>query len=368
MRWSLPWLVLACGCNLVAGLGDFTDVAAGGVGGTAGAGGRAAGGNMGGQTNTGGGGTGGGGSGTGGDFGAPEVLASSLAFPLELDIDNTHVYVSESRAAGSGNGNVFRIRKDGAGGPEVLALGQPSPEAVLVDASFTYFYCEGDNTLRRVLKSGGTVEDVATVILSGADVSNISGMALVGDTIYVADEDRGIYHTPRMPGSSFNDLNMTVGVPSDIVLDADFTYTNDKTGDRVMRTALVGGASNAIISSIPGPRGLTLVGNVLYATAKDTDEIYRLDLADSAAEVFADVPFPHRVASDGTHVFVTSRTDCSQTTSVYAVNIATTAVVEIAQDQACPLAIRVDDEGVYFVNTGNLTGNNGSVVRVPKLY
>jgi hypothetical protein len=93
-----------------------------------------------------------------------EELAGGLHHPHKLVADDTYVYWLDYGCAPNRDGTVKRIAKSG-GTPEVLASGQITPIDLDVDQQHVY-WTEGvtnyKGTLKRVVKTGGTVEALAS--------------------------------------------------------------------------------------------------------------------------------------------------------------------------------------------------------------
>jgi hypothetical protein len=81
---------------------------------------------------------------------APGIKNGALA------VDEHWLYVADYE-----RGVVVRASKTPGGTETVLARAQPKPVGIAVDASFVYWPCESDGTIRRVPKTGGAVSVVA---------------------------------------------------------------------------------------------------------------------------------------------------------------------------------------------------------------
>jgi hypothetical protein len=84
--------------------------------------------------------------------GAPEEIASELAFPNGIAADADHVYWTNR-----GGGTVMRMRRNGSGAPDVLVQGQSAPGSIVIDADFIYWINEGssdktDGAVMRLVK------------------------------------------------------------------------------------------------------------------------------------------------------------------------------------------------------------------------
>jgi hypothetical protein len=84
-------------------------------------------------------------------------LSSSENDPWGVASDADHVYWSNAQ----GN-TIRRVRKDGTGTVETLAMQQSSPREIAIDATHVYWTTYvASGAIRRVAKTGGTVETLA---------------------------------------------------------------------------------------------------------------------------------------------------------------------------------------------------------------
>jgi len=82
----------------------------------------------------------------------PGIKSGSLA----VDPSGGSLYVSDYA-----RGTVSKISK-ATNAETVLASGMPKPVGIAIDATHVYFPCEGDGSVRRVAKSGGPLQVLAT--------------------------------------------------------------------------------------------------------------------------------------------------------------------------------------------------------------
>jgi hypothetical protein len=93
--------------------------------------------------------------------GTVETLAQGQPSPEDIAVDDTFVYWTNTNATGS-EGAVMKISKTAMDGgiPTTLATNQSGAEGIALDADYVYWVLF-DGGVRRVLKSGGTPQDLA---------------------------------------------------------------------------------------------------------------------------------------------------------------------------------------------------------------
>ncbi|MCA9671698.1 MAG: hypothetical protein KC503_39135 [Myxococcales bacterium] len=208
------------------------------------------------------------------------LLSEDEGAPSAIAVDDTHVYWA-SRGSDCSSGEIRRVRKCG-GAVEVIAKGQPSPNAIALDAARVYFYngC-GSGILRSVAKSGGPlrtypikVEDSGRALAVGSDDIYFSDYGLlriakdgsgaqvaVEPNYYVyavaADARGAVWMGPGRGASSFygvlayrpgdaapTKLASPTGVGNALAIDADAVYFGASGG--IARVARSGGDAVAV--------------------------------------------------------------------------------------------------------------------------
>jgi hypothetical protein len=116
--------------------------------------------------------------------GEATVLASGLASPLDLAVDETHVYFVTAGTADSpkANGAVSSVPIAG-GRATTLVSSAANPQSIAVDKSFVYFTTTGGDDSRRgavsrVSKRGGTVKVIASAQDNPRQLEVDAGMVL----------------------------------------------------------------------------------------------------------------------------------------------------------------------------------------------
>lgn len=129
------------------------------------------------------------------------------------------------------------------------------------------------------------------------------------------------------------------------------------------------------VEGIDRPRYFTFDDTHLYVVTEGDGRVHRFYKSGGAAAVLAyDQDRPYGIAVDERAVYWTNSAttppagDCeSANGSIMAKPHGGGDIVELAANQACPLAIAVDDTGLYWVNMGRDSDpSSGAVMRMPK--
>lgn len=109
--------------------------------------------------------------------------------PWDITVDDTNVYWTE-RGSGPSAGRVMKATKAGGMGPVELAATQNGPRGVAIDQTHVYWTNQEEGTVRRVLISGGAVEDIACgqekPVNVAVDETSVYWTNLAGDTVMKA--------------------------------------------------------------------------------------------------------------------------------------------------------------------------------------
>jgi hypothetical protein len=228
--------------------------------------------------------------------GAVTTLASGLATPQAIAVDDRAVYWVESGSAAGGytNGGVWAIAKTG-GMRQQLAADNGQPHTLTADS--TTIYWGGADAINGVSKFGGAVHRFApatgvttiavddTFIYWGEDRYIVGAINKVskygGDTVHLSDylpvsmavdfaridwiDGAGdVFSMSKSGGSVTTLFSSSGGGGSTLTLDG--TYAFWTTNDEVRRIPKVGGFKATLAASQPQPRGLAVDAFSVYFT------------------------------------------------------------------------------------------------------
>lgn len=294
------------------------------------------------------------------------------------------------------SGAVVRVGRTG-GTPTTLTL-VPSVTALTVDDGYVFFAVvdEGVGSIRVVPAEGGE----ALVLLTGlgwpADV------AVDADHIYWSEvgADGGVWAAPRpeftfvdggVPdggapdaggpdGGGFEQLHAGSDLLTFLRLDSQTLYFSDH---GVAANVGAIGAVNLqteevelIAEELDRPRYFTVLDDWLYVVTEGDGRVHRFAANGSGTTTVLAYgqDRPYGVTVDEQAIYWTNSSstppagDCeSATGSVVGMPRGGGPITELANNQACPLAIAVDDTGLYWINFGlDNDPNSGAIMRMPK--
>jgi hypothetical protein len=124
-------------------------------------------------------------------------------------------------------------------------------------------------------------------------------------------------------------------------------------GYKVLRLDLNSFATSPLTTNKGFLTGIAVVpGRVIVA---DSENGKVLSVAQTGGDVMelADVPTPWSLATDASFVYVASRPqECKDSGAVYRIPLKGGPAQLLSENQACPSAVLVDDDSVYWMNTG----------------
>jgi hypothetical protein len=289
------------------------------------------------------------------------LLASGRNLPGAIAIDATYVYWVE------GDGTVMRVPK-GGGTPNSLASGC-KPGALAIDAAHAYCGDSNDEVLSISLASGA----VATL----ATAQPVSDLTVDAYRVYwttyyglrpAGNNDVSTVAAVALDGGAPTILAAAQRVPSSLAVDAANCYwltlidPATDTGTAVMRAGLDGGAPATVATgsggspSIGGSRNKAIaVGATSVYWSDLSGAILRAPLGGGPAIALAQgQDIPGAVAIDADHVY------WATVTSIMKVALAGGSPTLLV-DGENPGSIVVDEASVYWTNTAK-----GTIAKAPK--
>jgi hypothetical protein len=306
---------------------------------------------------------------------APQVAAGTLPVTLKppdehraslLALDTDHVYWASDVG-------VFRVKKDGTGGEQIVLPDEGTVTGLAVDATHIYW------------SATGTGQQTGVVMTANKDGSHPLTMASQQWSPHaVTVDDAYLYWA--------NTSNLTAAVvklelttweisavatqqtnPTEIASDESRVFWLDGHVLESASRANDGGPANAVqLTNTSGPIALSsgyvylYDGESIVRIPKDTDQ--RVSNTDTAGVVLADSP--SHIAVDATHIYWTpgdtrpGQGQFSRVMSAPISNRTTTsysgAITTLATTQGAISALAVDSTGVYWADA------SGAIVRIPK--
>lgn len=191
----------------------------------------------------------------------PSIELASAAFIQDIAVDDSHVYWEP----GSTNPREI-LRTPKAGGPPEVVL---SPTAVngdllLVD-DYVVFVNVGFANFRRVLKTGGSAQDV-----TGQSSSGIADVEARGDTLYFTRFTGGVWRTNALGCCASTEID-PLASPSLLTMGASFAYvltTSPQPFDVLQRVALPAGGASDFTDALSDE------ADAMIAIASDDEHVY----------------------------------------------------------------------------------------------
>jgi hypothetical protein len=347
----------SCSDESTEAVGGAGGGAEGGSGGTAGAGGL-------------------GGTGAGlPNFGPLRKLASGQAHPTRLVLDSQSVYWINQGPEG-GDGTVMKVAKTGGTATTLATASGEQVTALALDGISLYWaHSDGTSgTIAVMSASGGVSQTLVT------DASWAGDLAIGADTIYWSRIGLG---------SGISSAIKSGGSPSSILDGASLVTFLRLEGNTLYFVDTGAGPQNGQIGALvlgehtpttladalARPRHLGADADTLYFATEGDGHVRSVPKATSGAETLAyGQQGPYGLALDETSLYWTNRaadpaTDAcmSGDGSVMAMSLEERIPVVLAEGLHCPMAIAVDDSGVYWVEYGSDSPvGSGAVKGLPK--
>lgn len=267
--------------------------------------------------------------------------------------------------------------------PVVLAENQAMPWSIAVDSTKVFWSNQGSGAVKGSINSipiaGGTSATLK------AEQGTPGDIVLDSQNVYWSNySDGGAILKVRKDGQDFLSLTSSSG-PWGITVDSSNVYWTISAGE-IRTIPIAGGSSSWLVQSENDPRAITVSGGKLYWSttgspgeagpvavgkirSSNLDGSNKQDLATGQA-------FPLGMVVTSTDIFwVSTGTyslgDCSQQDGkVLKMAKSNPGVVTtLAQSQACPTRLAVDNDTVYWANLGTSSGSsysyNGMIMKVP---
>lgn len=194
-----------------------------------------------------------------------------------------------------------------------IATGQTGFEQATV-AGGKLFFQAASTTLRWIPVAGGSATDVNTVGTSGYNTAGV--MTTDGTTVFYSiafEPGIGSIWSVRADGTANTKISQAEAYNFGLAFDASHVYwTRSYIGQYALRRANRDG-SNVITLDPAGsePRGLVLLGGILYWSAQGSGAIYSIDTAGVGPRktVLGGLSSPEQLVSDGTHLIFATRGD-----------------------------------------------------------
>jgi hypothetical protein len=234
--------------------------------------------------------------------------------------------------------------------PIALATGQGDLRQILVDGDFVYW--AGPDAIKRIAKTGGSPETIAT--FSGWGFR----MAAVAGYLYWVTRDTGLVaRAPMVANSAAETIATNQGDVGGIASDGVTVYWNNYPTAGNLFAKPIGGASQTALLPAPVDKltGMRLVAGALYYLV-ETGGLFRVPTAGGAPEtIVADIG-TFELAIDGDDVFLANATY----NGILRASIGGKTAVPVAPADG-PWGIVVDATHVYFANEGG-----GTIARAPR--
>lgn len=146
----------------------------------------------------------------------------------------------------------------------------------------------------------GTTAGATRVDLLGVPTDNLTGLELVGSTLYFIELGAGLYSVPVGGGSP------TLVVPGvgtwEVAIDGQDVFLASAATDQILHTTLAG-APPTVLGPAVNPWGLAVDDTYVYGANEDGDTISRVPRAGGATEVLATSPAPVGITVDAVAVY-----------------------------------------------------------------
>jgi hypothetical protein len=300
---------------------------------------------------------------------SPVIVASGIASPEAIALDDTFVYWGDGK-------EIHRTLKSGIGTIEVVSAGQA--RVVAMGIGNGYVYWSDATSIFKAPVTGGTAEPfVATTVVQGilpfgSDVYFIQNVLEAGVVTRASVIDGGTFDIRT---GQNNPIALTTN-------GARIFVSNDESGGTIYGFD-PNGQNLGLLSSADFAHGLAADQTDLYFSEAFVGRISRVSIAGGAAQPLTPSSSPkyaQGLAIDATHVFFTIRGSVNAKASdggtagfidgeVWMMDKDGGARTLLAGPQYDPYGIVTDDEAVYWVNAGFLnagTSSNGQLVIMVK--
>jgi len=348
----------------------------GGQGGDAGQGGSS--GSMGGSSGQGGTGGSAGQAGSGGGSDDPVLLVSGLTKPVAVQADNLGVYYAVEGAEPGANGFVASVP---VGGGAIWLIADSLTAVNSLVEQGAYLYWSTKYAVNRAKKDGSDPNMVS-------QASGALGLAVDTNYAYWSNVDDGSIRKANKEGSGSINLVNGAALAYGVAVDeaSDSVFWSSYAAGEVGKVNRIGGSSSVIVSNQDHPTDLVVYdGWVYWTTAGTTFEnvinhctsingrVLKARLDGTGLQVLADnQACPTSLTVDDGIVYWTNRGTFSSNMTVYDYNGSIyktstdgTDTEAVVSGQDMPSAITTNTDSIFWTNEGLFAGQ-GSVVRLDK--
>jgi hypothetical protein len=244
----------------------------------------------------------------------------------------------------------------------VLAPNQKTPWGIAVDGASVFWLAEGDGSVYSVPVGGGTAEPIATGQNGPVQI------ALDGEYVFWTNfQGGGSVRRMKKDGTDLTTLAQASG-PWALAVGAagdNYVYWTNTSDGSLRRIVKPGGHPVVLLTGESSPRGIAVDGTHMYWTTSGGGQVRRANLDGTAPETLVTGQnYPLGVALDDTWVYWTevgagyALDACSQANGriVRAKKSDGSDLMTVADNQACPLNLVVQNGLVHWTNTGTVTG------------
>jgi hypothetical protein len=361
------WGVLpSCGAG-----SDGNDHASGDLGGSAGRGGSDPSGGHGGSAGQAEAGTSGSGGQPSGSFtlGQPETLAANLPYPNRITLNGDNVYWTNYGDPAKAIGSVMTMPKAG-GSARTLATGEKDLRSISVHDGLVYWVAAG--FARYVLLPDGTPKDLSSsggildLLLDddGTFYSYLQEPTSVGSAVAWTMNSGEIALLPSCCASQ------ALGLVRDPARQSVFVI--EPGAAQVHGWRLSDQGYTLVASGLSRPAAMVVGGERAFITLPDDGRVISVPLTgDGSEDLATGQDHPWGIAADSVNVYLANLAQVGEPPScgngtLNRIPLPRGPVEVLASGLKCPARIAVDDSGVYWVNNGNDSGSDGSIMRIPK--
>jgi hypothetical protein len=233
----------------------------------------------------------------------------------------------------------------------------PTPTRLALDDTFVYFVNWNGGGVFKVPKTGGAAQTLATgqkSVRVGLDDTHVYWTNEIGSAILRVPKALGAQQT--VTNQANTPYGFAVGASS-------IYFAELRAGGSVASVPKSGGAPNPIATGENWPFEVTLTASHLYWTQlANNAALRRAPLAGGPAEtVLGGLANPTAVTNDGTNLYLAVLGNGANKSQIFSIAIASGASSLIADAQAQPRGLAVDEQHLYWTN-----GGNGTVMRIAK--